>query len=174
VPSPTEPASSVGPTTQPSPTEPTSPGASASLPAGTTDACYGSPDTKGFFGSFAQAVPWPVYCVVLPTGWSVESGTYRLRDGGRLTIGYHRRADGARIVLDEGALCLDGSGCAPTETVVGTIGFGDRQAEFLTTIDGSLAAVVDHGQNPSWLLTGTGMPPAEFQAIAAALHLIDE
>lgn len=174
LPSPTEPASSGGPTTPPSPTEPTSPGASGSFPAATTDACYGSPDTKGFFGAFAQAVPWPVYCAALPTGWSVETGSYRLRDGGRLTISYNRRADGARVVLDEGALCLDGTGCAPTGTVAGTIAFGDRQAESWTAPDGGLAAVVDRGQNPSWLLTGTGMPTAEFQAIAAALHLIDQ
>jgi hypothetical protein len=173
-PGPTEPAATGGPTNEPNPTESASPGASGNFPIGTTDACYGSLDTRGFFGSFAQAVPWPVYCAVLPTGWSVESGSYRLRDGGRLTIGYQRRADGARIVLDEGALCLDATGCAPTETVAGTTGFGDRQAEYVTASDGSLAAVVDRGQNPSWLLTGTGIPPAEFQAIAAALHLIDQ
>jgi hypothetical protein len=173
-PSTTEPASPGTPTAQPSPTESAGPGASGSFSTGATDACFGSQDTKGFFSSFAQAVPWPVYCVVLPAGWSVETGSYRLRDGGRLTIGYHRRADGARIVLDEGALCLDGTGCAPTGTVSGTIAFADRQAESVTASDGSLAAVVDRGQDPSWLLTGIGLPAAEFQAIGAALHLIDQ
>jgi hypothetical protein len=170
----TEPASPGIPTAEPSPIESAGPGASGSFSAGATDACYGSQDTKGFFSSFAQAVPWPVYCVVLPAGWSVETGSYRLRDGGRLTIGYQRRADGARIVLDEGALCLDTTGCAPTATVTGTIAFADREAESVTASDSSLAAVVDRGQNPSWLLTGTGLPAAEFQAIAAALHLIDQ
>jgi hypothetical protein len=141
---------------------------------GPTDACYGSLDTRGFFGSFAQAVPWPVYCVVLPTGWSVETGSYALRDGGRLTISYNRRADGARMVLDEGALCPDASDCLPIGSDGGTIPFADRDAALIAVSGGGFAAVVDRGVNPSWLLSGTGIGEVDFRAIAAALHLIDQ
>jgi hypothetical protein len=144
------------------------------LPVGPTDACFGSQDTRGFFGSFAQAVPWPVYCAVLPTGWSVETGSYFLRDGGRLTISYNRRADGARIVLDEGALCPDASDCLPTGSDRGTIPFADREAPLVAVSGGGFAAVVDRGVNPSWLLSGTGIGEDDFRAIAAALHLIDQ
>lgn len=100
-------------------------------------------------------------------------GTYRLKDGGRLTISYRRRADDARLVLDEGALCLDGTGCVPSGSDAGTIPFGDRQADLIAAGTG-YAAVVDRGENPSWLLTGSGLSEADFRSIAADLNLIDE
>lgn len=123
--------------------------------------------------TFAQAVPWPVYCVVLPAGWSVENGTWRLRDGGRLTISYHRRSDGARIVLDEGAICLTGTGCVPTGADAGSTPFGDRSASVVDTGAGGWVATVDQGLNPSWQLTGSGLSDADFRALAAALFLVD-
>ncbi len=170
-----EPTASEQPTESgsPAPTDTPGPSPSSSGSAGPSDACYGSSDTRGFFLAFAQAVSWPVYCAVLPTGWSVEKGTYRLKDGGRLTISYRRRADGARIVLDEGALCLDGTGCRPTGTDAGTTSFGDRDADLVATTTG-FGASVDGGQNPSWLLTGTTISGADFRTIAAALFLVDQ
>lgn len=163
------------PTPEPTPTDAVSPTPSASAAAGTTAACFGSSDTKDFFSSFAQSVPWPVYCAVLPAGWSVEKGSYRLRDGGRLTISYRRRADGVRLVLSEGALCHDPTPCVPSGSNVGTTPFGDRGAELIDMTDpAGFAAVVDKDQDPSWLLTGTAIDEADFRAIAAALHPIDE
>jgi len=177
-PTPTEgptPTDQPTPTPEPTPTDGASPTPSGSASAGTTAACFGSSDTKDFFSSFAQSVPWPVYCAVLPAGWSVEKGSYRLRDGGRLTISYRRRADGARLVLSEGALCHDPTPCVPSGSSVGATPFGDREAELVATTDpAGFAAVVDKDQDPSWLLTGTAIDEADFRAIAAALHLIDE
>lgn len=161
------------PTPEPTPTEAVGPTPSGSAAAGTAAACFGSSDTKDFFSSFAQSVPWPVYCAVLPAGWSVEKGSYRLRDGGRLTISYRRRADGARLVLDEGTVCLETTPCVTPGLSLGTTPFSDREAE-LTIEAGSLAALVDGTENPAWLLTGTGIEDADFRALAAALHLIDE
>jgi hypothetical protein len=162
---------SVEPTDEPSPSS-SSGGPSSSPTQGGTGACFGSAETRDFFSSFAQSVPWPVYCAVLPKGWSVEKGTYRLGNGGRLTISYRRRADGARIVLDEGAVCAETNPCVGPGSDLGTIEFSDRQADLSSTASG-LAAVVDKAENPAWLLTGTGLGQGDFATIAAKLHLID-
>ena len=159
------------PTEEPSPS-PSSGGPSSSPAQGGTGVCLGSAETRDFFASFAQSVSWPVYCAVLPKGWSVEKGTYRLRNGGRLTISYRRRVDGARIVLDEGAVCAETSPCVAAGTDLGTTAFADRQADLSS---GSVfAAVVDQTENPAWLLTGTDLDQGAFTGIAAKLHLIDQ
>jgi hypothetical protein len=165
--------------TSPAPTEPptdepsSSPGSEPTPTAGGTSACFGSADTRDFFASFTQAVSWPVYCAVLPKGWSVETGTYRLKNGGRLTITYRRRADSARVVLDEGTVCADSNPCVPAGTSMGTAPFGDREAELSTNGDG-LSAVVDESENPAWLLSGSGLTEKDFRSIAASLHLLDQ
>ena len=150
-----------------------SPGSEPTPTAGGTGACLGSADTRDFFASFAQSVSWPVYCAVLPKGWSVEKGTYRLKNGGRLTITYRRRADSARVVLDEGTVCADTSPCVAIGTSLGTAPFGDRVAEVSSTT-GGLAAVVDAAENPAWLLSGSGLAEKDFRTIAANLHLLDQ
>ena len=164
---------SVGPSPSPGGQGSGGPGPSGA-PVSQTAPCYGSSDTRDFFGSFAQAVPWPVYCVTLPSGWSVARGVYRLRDGGELTISYQRRVDGAQLTLDEGARCLDGTGCLPPSTVVGSTPFADRVADLLALSSGGVTAAVDADRNPSWLLTGTGLSQDDLRAIAAALHLVNE
>ncbi len=117
-----------------------------------------------------------MYCAVLPKGWSIETccGKYHLANGGRLTLSYRRRSDGARILLDEGAVCAETNPCIPGRGPdLGTTAFGDRDAT-LSTIKGGYAAVVDATENPAWLLTGTDISQDDFAAIAAKLHLIDE
>jgi hypothetical protein len=158
------------PTSEPTPSE--TAGGPTSAPAGGTGACTGSSETRDFFAAFAEAESWPVYCTVLPKGWSVEKGTYRLANGGRLTISYRRRADGARVVLDEGAVCAETTPCVPSGSDLGTTAFGDREAD-LSSISGGFVAAVDETENPAWLLTGTGLGRDDFTAIAAKLHLID-
>lgn len=164
---------SAEPTDEPTDPPSGSPGTEPTPTAGGTGACLGSTDTRDFFASFAQSVSWPVYCAVLPKGWSVEKGTYRLKNGGRVTITYRRRADSARVFLDEGTVCVDTSPCVPAGTSLGTAPFGDRQADLSSTGDG-LAAVVDKSENPAWLLTGSGVTEKDFRAIAANLHLLDQ
>ncbi len=167
-----EPTPSPTPSPEPTPSETAGPSSSAS--AGAAARCFGSSDTKDFFSSFAQEVPWPAYCAVLPGGWSVEKGTYRLKNGGRLTISYRRRADGARIVLDEGAVCQETTPCVPAGTSLGQVAFGDRQAALVDAGTAGLVAVVDQTANPAWVLTGTGIDRAAFTAIAAKVALIDQ
>jgi hypothetical protein len=162
-------SASAEPTDQPSGSAGTEP----TPTAGGTAACFGSNDTRDFFASFAQSVSWPVYCAVLPKGWSVEKGTYRLKDGGRLTITYRRRADSARVILDQGTVCADTSPCVPAGTSLGTGPFADREADLSSTGDG-FAAVVDEAENPAWLMTGTGITEKDFRGIATNLHLLDQ
>ncbi len=163
---------STGPTEPPTDQPSESPGILPTPTAGGTGACLGSTDTRDFFASFAQSVSWPVYCAVLPKGWSVEKGTYRLKNGGRLTITYRRRADSARVVLDEGTVCLDASPCVPAGTSLGSAPFGDRQAD-LSSTGGGFAAVVDATENPAWLLTANGLTEKDLRTITADLHLLD-
>jgi hypothetical protein len=164
---------SAGPTDEPTDLPSGSPGSQPTPTAGGTGACLGSADTRDFFASFAQSVSWPVYCAVLPKGWSVEKGTYRLKDGGRLTITYRRRGDTARVILDEGTVCVDTTPCVPAGTSLGTAPFGDRVAEVSST-GGGLAAVVDATENPAWLLSGSGLTEKDFRSFAANLHLLDQ
>jgi hypothetical protein len=145
------------------------------MPAGGPDAaaaaCYGSAETKDFFVAIAEAVEWPVYCAVLPIGWSVEAGSYRLADGGRMVISY-RTASGAHLQLQEGRWCTgDAGACAPHETDVGPAGFGDQPGELMTS-GGGFALYVAAGQNPSWTATGTGLDEATFRQLCADLALV--
>lgn len=169
----TSPPPSDEPTDQPTDEPSGSPGSEPTPTAGGTGACLGSSDTRDFFASFAQSVSWPVYCAVMPKGWSVEKGTYRLKNGGRLTITYRRRADSARVVLDEGTVCADTTPCVAPGTSLGTTPFGDRLADLSSTADG-WAAVVDETENPAWLLTGDGVTEKDFRDFAAELHLLDQ
>lgn len=159
------------PTTEPTPTE--TAGEATSTPStGGTGPCFGSPKTRAFLADFAQAVSWPVYCAILSKDWSLEKLEYRLANGGRLTGIFRRRADGARLVLDQGAVCAETNPCVPSGSDLGTTPFGDRDAD-LSTINGGFAAVVDATENPAWLLTGTGLSQKDFSAIAAKLRLLD-
>ena len=168
----TEPtASEATPTVEP--TDQPGPGDTPST--GDTGTCFGSAQTRDqFFATFAKDVSWPVYCAVLPKGWSVEDGHFQLKNGGRLWIVYRRRSDGAKVVLDQGSVCVDTDPCVATGDDLGTIPFGDRQAKLSSTASTGLVAVVDQTENPAWLLTGTGLEPKDFKTIAARLHLLDQ
>jgi len=161
------------PTGKPSPTE--TAGGPTGTPPGGVAVCTGSanPQTRDFFVAFAESVSWPVYCGVLPKGWSVEQGKYHLANGGRLTISYRRRTDGARVLLDEGAVCAETNPCVAAGSDLGTTAFGDREADLSSSTDG-YAAAVDETENPAWLLTGTGLDHDDFTSIAAKLHVIDK
>jgi hypothetical protein len=114
---------------------------------------------------------WGVYCPVLPDGWILESGAYRLRDGGRLEATYRGPGD-AHLSVVEGNVCAgaDVESCAPRDAVVGPAQFGDREGE-LGRLANGLVADVDRGANPSWRATGVGLTEDDFRAICAAFIL---
>ena len=169
--------SSDAPTGTPAPTEtaggtptPELTGPPATTPAG---ACSGNDDNRDFFDDAAIAMSWAVYCAVLPDGWFLETGSYRLADGGILEVTYRGPAD-ARLALVEGNLCdgADVETCAPRDTVIGPASFGDRDGE-LGRFANSLVLDVDRGATPSWRATGLGLTEEGFRALGAALIRVD-
>jgi hypothetical protein len=139
---------------------------------GTAAACTGTDANRDFYASVADAVAWTVYCPVLPAGWFVDTGEYRLAGGGRMEIAY-RGPGGARLELHEGAFCAEADGCAPSGTEVGQTAFGDLTATVVSADDGRWAALVAPGETISWLGIVSGTDEAAFRAIMADLVAVD-
>jgi hypothetical protein len=119
-------------------------------------ACSGNASNREWFQRIARAVDWPVLCGVLPKGWFVGAGTYRLASGGKLVISY-KGPGGASIVLSEGAYCLsDATACTPAGSEVGEAALGPLGGTLYETTDG-YAIVVSPGENPGWLMTTKGI-----------------
>jgi hypothetical protein len=163
------PTNSTRPSNGPTPSDSAQPSPSESSAA---SVCSGAKDTPDFYESFAGSVNFPVYCAVLPAGWSLVSGTYRLANGGHITISFRRKADNATFQLDEGSFCADNSGCVPSGTAAGTGPFGDLSGSLVQTSTG-FALVVAKGEKPSWLATGNGLDQVTFVGLTAALHALN-
>ena len=134
-------------------------------------ACTGSAKTRDFFSAIAEAVAWPVYCAILPAGWFVEAGQYRLANGGQMVISY-RTNTGAHLELREGRWCTDSaSACSPHDAVVGDASFGNLQGQ-LTRNAGNLVLYVDPGASASWTATATGLDEGTFRGILSNLGLV--
>ena len=133
--------------------------------------CTGTDENRTFYSSVAAAVTWTVYCPVLPSGWFVEQGQYRLAGGGRLAMTY-RGPGGVRFTLDEGVWCTDGSGCAPAGSDIGSTAFSDRAGTLIATGSGSFAIVVDAGATVSWSLVGEGLDESTVRTFGAALIVV--
>jgi hypothetical protein len=165
-----------GPSTSVAPSsEPTSPPASATptgpTASGPASACTGSAENQDFYARLAGAVSWTVYCPVLPAGWFLEAGSYRLADGGRVDVTYAGPGS-SKLEVREGAFCVaDPSTCSPGDHVVGSVAFGDRQGE-LATLDSGYVVTVAAGENPSWQVVATGVTQDAVTALAAAMTAV--
>jgi hypothetical protein len=146
-------------------------GAPTFSPGTASSACSGSDANRDFFRQAAASMAWPVYCAVLPDGWFLEAGAYKLAGGGRLEVTYRGPAD-AHLSVVEGNVCggADVEACAPRDAVIGPSPFGDREGE-LGRLANGLVLDVDRGATPSWRATGVGLSEEEFRAIGAALAL---
>lgn len=129
--------------------------------------CSGTDENRDFYESVAAAVDWPVYCPVLPGGWFVDSGEYRLAGGGRMEIAY-RGPSGARLELHEGAFCAAATGCDPAGSDAGTATFGDLEARLIEIDDGGWAVAVSDASVP-YLAVGTGLSRDAFVGVAAGI-----
>jgi hypothetical protein len=108
---------------------------------------------------------------VLPAGWSVEAGQYRLADGGRMVIAYRTRT-GGHLELREGRWCTAGpTACSPHDTIVGAARFGDLDGQ-LETLGDALVLYASPGQPASWTATGLGLDEATFRSLCAGLYLL--
>jgi hypothetical protein len=156
------------PSTEPSSDEATSPSADpATPPPDAATACSGNDENRDFYVSVAAAVDWPVYCPVLPGGWFVDSGEYRLAGGGRMEIAY-RGPGGARLDLHEGAFCAAADGCDPSGSDAGSAQFADLDGRLIEIEDGGWAVVASEGSVP-YLAVGTGLSRDAFVAVAAGI-----
>ena len=156
-------------------TDPASAGPSptGSTGSGTAAACTGSAENRDFYASMAAAVEWTVYCPVLDDGWFVQTGQYRLADGGRMEIVYEGPAR-AQLTLDGGAFCTIRGGCVPPGVDVGRAAFGDRDGTLVALDDGSWAVVVDREAALGWLLVVTGLDEVATRAIAARMVVVGD
>jgi hypothetical protein len=145
---------------------------------GSADACSGTAENRNFYAALAASVAWDVYCAVLPPGWFVDSapnsGSYRLSNGGRLSITY-RGPNGARLVIREGSYCAGLPDCIPSGTDVGSARFGDRDARLLDLGSGSwLVVVAPAGADVDWQATGSGMDGPALAGYTAAFARVDQ
>jgi hypothetical protein len=157
------------PTAAPSDASPSA----SDLPSAATASAAASPcqpegSNPNFWPGIVRSVSWDVYCAVLPKGWYVSSGVYRLANGGRLAISY-KGPGGASLSLSEGSFCTDGSGCVPAGKDAGVAAFGALAGTLVAVDAGGYAIVVDRGQTPSWLMTTSGLDQATTISLGAAL-----
>jgi len=171
-PAPTTVAPTLGPSAsagEPGESAPPVASASPSVGPGPASACSGSDENRAFFATLAASVSWDVYCAVLPRGWTVVSGSYRLANGGKLVISY-RGPGGATLSLSEGSFCADASGCVPSGGDAGSASFGPLPATLVATDAGGFAIVAARGQRPSWLMVTGGLDQATSVSLGAALE----
>jgi hypothetical protein len=149
------------------------PSADASARPGSADACSGTAENRDFYAALAASVAWDVYCATLPQGWFVESGSYRLSNGGQLSITY-KGPGGARLAVREGGYCAGHPDCIPAGTDAGAARFGDRDARLLDIGNGSWLVVVVPTADVGWQAVGTGMDGTALGAYTAAFGRVDQ
>ena len=149
------------------------PSAGASARPGSADACSGTAENRDFYAALAASVAWDVYCATLPQGWFVESGSYRLSNGGQLSITY-KGPGGARLAVREGGYCAGHPDCIPAGTDAGAARFGDRDARLLDIGNGSWLVVVVPTADVGWQAVGTGMDGTALGAYTAAFARVDQ
>lgn len=166
-----EPSASETESESPAASESVAPSASASPSSSATApalACSPEGNNPNFWPGIASSVSWDVYCAVLPKGWHVDSGTYRLANGGWLAITY-KGPGGAALALCEGGPFPSGVGCSISGSDSGGAAFGSRAGTLITTDAGGFAIAVDRDQKPTWLMITSGLDQATTLALGAAL-----
>ena len=163
----TGPSAEPGESPTPGTTEAPSPTAIPPSPGGAAAACTGNDENRSFYAGVAEAVAWDVYCPVLPAGWFVDTGSFRLANGGRLEIAY-KGPGGARLELREGAYCTGDDDCIPDAPDAGPAAFGDRPARLLDVGDGRWLVVAEDG-SIDWEVRSIALDRAAALAYAAAL-----
>jgi hypothetical protein len=98
----------------------------------------------------------------------VNTGSYRLANGGKLLISY-KGPGGATLALSEGSFCGTADGCVPSGTDAGDAALGPLSGTLVQLGDGAFAIVVDRGANPSWLMEAHGVDEATAVSLGAAL-----
>ena len=140
--------------------------------AGGADACSGNDENRAFYVAVAEAVTWDVYCAVLPAGWFVDEGSFRLAGGGKLEIAY-KGPGGQRIEMRQGTYCAGVDGCIPTGSDAGGASYGDRPGR-LVDVGGGSWLVVAEGGDVNWEAKGLGMDGPTLASHTAAFVMVGE
>jgi hypothetical protein len=111
-------------------------------------ACAGNAENRAFYAAVADDVAWDVYCPVLPSGWHVDQGSFRLAGGGRLEISY-RGPSSARLEIRQGSYCDGDPDCIPAGPDAGTASFAGRPARLIDLGDDEWLIVAEGG-DVSW------------------------
>lgn len=167
-PSPTDepgPTEEPTPTEEPEPTPTPRPTPRPTRTPGPAGACTGNAENRAFYAAVAEQVAWDVYCPVLPSGWFVDAGTFRLAGGGRIEIAY-RGPGGARLEIRQGAYCGADPGCIPDGPDAGPASFGDRPAR-LVDLGGGRWLIVAEGDTVDWEVRTSGLDQTMATAVAA-------
>lgn len=153
-------------TASPTLAAPTAPPVATAVPS---TSCTGSASNQAFWAEAANAMRWDVYCLVLPSGWSVIDGVYESAAGGKIHMTMHGPG-GAKLQIDEGSFCTTGlDACSPHETSLGQAAFGDLIGSLDSATGGTYFVYVNAGTTRGYTLTGSGMSQETFVAYAAAL-----
>jgi hypothetical protein len=139
---------------------------------GSADACSGNDENRAFYEAVAGDVTWDVYCAVLPAGWFVDAGSFRLAGGGKLEISY-KGPGGQRIEMRQGTYCAGVDGCIPTGPDAGSASYGDRPGR-LVDIGGGSWLVVAEGGEVDWEAKGIGMDGPTLAGHTAAFVKVGE
>ena len=134
--------------------------------AGAAADCSGNDENRAFYEAVAGDVTWDVYCAVLPAGWFVDAGSFRLAGGGKLEISY-KGPGGQRIEMRQGTYCAGVDGCIPTGPDAGSAAYGDRPAR-LVDVGGGSWLVVAEGGEVDWEAKGIGMDGPTLAGYTAA------
>jgi len=167
-----EPSPSVDPSAEPgeTPTPGTTPAppatAAPSNPGEPAAACTGNDENRAFFAGVAEAVAWDVYCPVLPAGWFVDTGSFRLAGGGRMEIDF-KGPGGARLEIRQGTYCAGDDECIPAAPDAGAAAFGDRPARLLDLGEGRWLVVAGDGA-VTWEVRSIALDRTTALAYAAA------
>lgn len=141
--------------------------APTAAPTSRAAGCTGTAKNKAFFADAASALHFPVYCAVLPKGWSIVSGTYK---NGWLDVSY-KTSGGAAIEVAEGGFCTTSPAACSTHTaILGAASFGGLSGQ-LDILDPTPSYViyVNPGTTHAYVIAGKGMTQTSFISYGAKM-----
>ena len=146
-----------------------------SMTPGPATACTGSSDPvhgaeyTAFWTAAAKALPFSVYCGVVPGGWFFNGSTYTQPNGGHLGAKYsYKTTSGPSIQIDEGGDASKFTSVTPGATLGSAI-FGDLPGTLYAGSSGGFVLQVAPGTARAYQAVGTGVTKATFVNIVDAL-----
>ena len=141
-----------------------SPAASPTSPAAL---CTGNTDNKSFFAAVAHTLSFDIYCAVLPSGWWLQSASYKGTGGGSLYATYKSSGGGVLNLYEDHN--TDTCFVAP----LGNGKFGNLAGKLYQKDATPTYGVVAYGAGTvCYRATATGLTQARFTTYAAALTVV--